>query len=417
MASIPFELGRNGARNLLVLSLKDFSAVGSEIISVRARSRTGAWKDSHIANLAGGAAWPTAFALHQERNNAGSVINEWIFAGLSAGRIHRGVYNDAVEGDLQWESQPELANTGPVRGLAEANGRLYAAYALRQDTPSDPITGGLYVRSDVLGRWVPVYQWPGPPELSAAHPEDLEMRGLTAVPDPHGDEHEVLIGARSWSGTIERIDPAADHAVTVELDVRDFLARRWSDDSIRDATTITAFTGFTPVTDPLTGETVHLAGLHIDGPGPSVPVYLIRHRDGTWEDASLPLADLATTSTQRAIRSVAPSPFPEENNAVLYFGGGNPGEPSADRAWIASGRWDIAFNVALNIESSDDGTIELTWPALGPDWILESSYDLTQPKWQLVSGLPKRTIFNRKQRLPIDVGAGVQQSYFRLRRN
>ena len=36
------------------------------------------------------------------------------------------------------------------------------------------------------------------------------MRGLTAVPEPHDADREVLLAARSWPGVIERIDPGTE---------------------------------------------------------------------------------------------------------------------------------------------------------------------------------------------------------------
>ena len=53
------------------------------------------------------------------------------------------------------------------------------------------------------------------------------MRGLTAVPAPDGDG-EVLLGSRAQPGVIERIDPRAEYAVTVELDIREHFAKAWN---------------------------------------------------------------------------------------------------------------------------------------------------------------------------------------------
>ena len=95
-----------------------------------------------------------------------------------------------------------------------------------------------------------MYQWPHPANLLSAPPEHRFLRGLTAVHDPLGTDHQVLLLARAWSGVIERVDPAERHAVTVELDVRDFFARRWNDDRVRHAAVTIGYAGFIAVTNP-----------------------------------------------------------------------------------------------------------------------------------------------------------------------
>src|SRR3989442_16009579 len=52
------------------------------------------------------------------------------------------------------------------------------------------------------------------------------MRGLTPIRDPR-DGHDVLLGAREQPGVIERIDLSRNHAVTLELDVRNYFAKIW----------------------------------------------------------------------------------------------------------------------------------------------------------------------------------------------
>lgn len=96
--------------------------------------------------------------------------------------------------------------------------------------------------------------------------DQRRFTGSSAVPELHGADRWVLIGARANPGVIERIDPGDQHAVTVALDLRDFLARAWNNDAVRRGSVAIAYTGFTPVSHPVTGEPLHLVVLWVDDP-------------------------------------------------------------------------------------------------------------------------------------------------------
>lgn len=408
---------------LLLASFKDLTAIGGNLVSIRVRYPDDTWHHSDVpGNLAPGE--PVSFGLH--RDTAGPVPVHYLFTGLSNGEVHRAFYDGTQPGRLNWNSpaplpaNPELSGGGPVRGLAEANGLLYAACGLRQDAAGDPVTGGLYVRNDAGGVWTLVYRWPGPAPLHTAAEEDRVMSGLTTVPDPRGTEYQSLLAARSWPGVIERIDPARGHLVTVELDVRDFFARRWNDDSVRSATVRLGYTPFTPVVDPVTGEAEHLVNVWIEHPAAGTPPhngshFLIRHRDGTYEAADLEnfAPQLPAGAGLRATRCIAPSPFAGETGRVCYFGGHDaPGGTLArDTAWIMRGEW-TAWP-ALRISRPDAPLFQLTWPALGGDWILESTPALgAGENWQPMPGLPTRTTTNTT----LSFGSALPREFFRLRK-
>ena len=148
-----------------------------------------------------------------------------------------------------------------MTAFTDCNRRLYAVSGLRQTNTNAVVNGGLFVRADASNSWQRIYQWNAPANLPATPQDQRLALGLTSVPNPDGSSNGVLLLCRAWSGVIERIDPTADHAVTVELDVRDYFARRWNDDRVRGSSVTIGYTGFTAATNPVTGEAVGLVGV------------------------------------------------------------------------------------------------------------------------------------------------------------
>lgn len=332
---------------VLVTAMSDITAIGAATVSVRTRDDdTGEWNDSHPANPTGVAAFPTSFGTHRVGSADAGV--HFVFAGISNGEIHRGVYHKGAPGtaNLIWQTTtPELSGGGAITGFAEANGVLYAASALQQ--VGGQIEGGLFMRDDFpTASWQRVHRWTPPVPINSAPLAQRALTGLTAVPDPRRSGQQVLIGALSWPGTIVRFDPASAHAMTVELDVRDFFARRWNNDSVRRANVTIGYTRFTPATHPITGAPVHLISLWIEHPdAPRQPHngshYLIRHTDGTYEAADIEGMVPAVPNNQslRATRAIAVSPFAGDLNRVFYFGGYDVADDTeSNSAWIVRGR-------------------------------------------------------------------------------
>lgn len=266
----------------------------------------------------------------------------YLFAGTSHGAIHRAVYNAAAPGKLVWQQEPELEGTGRVMAIAECNGALYAACGLRKAGVS--VNGGLYRRSDgPQPAWVRVYQWPMPDRRGGSD-EAFLMRGLTAVPSSDG-RGEVLLGTRAWPGVIERIDPRADHRVTVELNLKDYFAKAWNLPGYTGPS-LSAYNRITPWTVPGTSERVHLIGVAVAHPseGRTPPHngswFLVRHADGSYNhgyinDAAHPVA---AGQSLRGTRALEVSPFAGDSSRVLYFGGADIGkQTSLDTAWIYKG--------------------------------------------------------------------------------
>ena len=168
------------------------------------------------------------------------------------------------------------------------------------------------------------------------------MRGLSAVPDPAGGDHQVLIGFRHYpEPVIERIDPRKGHAVIVEVNLAAYFGRALHGGGKYGGPIRAAYNGFVPVTNPATGETVHLAGVQIYHPSfPTHPhngsFYLVRHPDGTydWGQVYDPHQPVPPDRALDATRTIVPSPFREDRGGVLYFGGYDGAFVDNRTAWI-----------------------------------------------------------------------------------
>jgi hypothetical protein len=137
--------------------------------------------------------------------------------------------------------------------MAEANGVLYAACGIQDETP---LSGGLFRRVDgTTPRWEILWRWP---HVIRERGDETEiLRGLTVVPDPKGGDRQVLLGTCNYPGAIYRIDPAENHAVTTELDIRAYFAKAFGASALRGPC-LSAYNNFLPVVHPDTGERVHL---------------------------------------------------------------------------------------------------------------------------------------------------------------
>jgi arylsulfatase A-like enzyme len=399
---------------LLLAGLRDLGDTGSRLASARTRDdSTGKWIHSQVTRAATPAA-TMSFGSHVDRVSG----VHYIFAGLSNGEIFRGTLDPQADGGIQWAAVPELSGVGAITEFAEANGFLYAACGLRQASPNGSVTGGLYVRRDNSSSWQVVYRWPGPTALPSAAEEDRLVRGLTTVRDPHGAEYQSLLFARSWSGLIERVDPTNQHAATVELDVRDFFARRWGSEAIRQARVQVGYNSFTLTTNPVTAEPIHLIGVWIEDPslqaGHRGSHFLIRHLDGTYAGADIPYLGATTPSDRdlRGNRCIAVSPFPADAGQRWYFGGYDAASDLAhDTAWILRGEW--AAWPALTLSQPAPPEWQVSWPLSATNWVLETRMDLgAGATWQAVPGLPTRSLSDVVQ----GVAPQDPSAYFRLRR-
>ncbi|MGD1002744.1 MAG: hypothetical protein ABSA67_18805 [Candidatus Brocadiia bacterium] len=281
---------------------------------------------------------------------------QYLFGGAGAARtgsIFRAVYDPAAPGRIRWNEAPELSGTGRVMCMAEANGVLYAACGIISETAS---SGGLFRRVDgEKPTWELLWRWPH--KIQEQGDEMEIMRGLTAIPDPKGGAHQVLLGTCNYPGVVYRIDPSPKLEVTTELDIHAYFAKAFGVPALRGPC-LSAYNNFLPVTDPDTGEKVHLFGVWINPPGGHgtdlgrSAWYLIRHSDGSYGHGRVFDPDHPRPNPPRGLlstRTIEVSPFPEDKGRTLYFGGYDPANiDSHNTAWI--------YKAALRpVESKKEG--------------------------------------------------------------
>ena len=303
---------------------------------------TGQWTQSVVQKgLRGGL---RSFCVHTDSHSG----VPYLFAGSATyaggpctGSIFRGVYDPAAPGKLRWAAEPEMSGTGRVMGMAEADGVLFAACGIRSEEKQ---SGGLFRRIDgEHPHWELVWRWP---HLLRDRDETEILRGLTAIPDPAGGKHEVLLGTCNYPGVVYRIDPARNFAVTTELNIRDYFAKAFGVAELRGPC-LSAYNDFLPVTDPNTGEKVLLLGVWINHPAGRTTAagssawYLVRHADGTYSHGRVFDPAHPQPNPPRgllATRTIEVSPFPDDAGRVLYFGGFDcAGIVSHNTAWIYKG--------------------------------------------------------------------------------
>jgi hypothetical protein len=267
---------------------------------------------------------------------------QYLFGGSSKGCIFRAVYDPAAPGKLRWHKEPELSGTGRMMCMAEADGTLYAAGGIKDETP---LSGGLFRRVDgEKPRWELLWRWPH--VIQEKGDETEILRGLTAIPDPAGGGHQVLLGTCNYPGVVYRVDPKKNCAVTTEIDIRAYFAKVFGVAKL-GGQCLSAYNNFLPVADPDTGEKVHLLGLWINHPDGRATEkgasawYLVRHADGTYGHGRVFDPQHAKPNPPRgllATRTIDISPFPEDKGRVLYFGGFDcAGIESRNTAWIYRG--------------------------------------------------------------------------------
>ncbi|MFW5844708.1 MAG: alpha/beta hydrolase, partial [Planctomycetota bacterium] len=238
-----------------------------------------------------------------------------VHAGVATAAVYRAVLDPAAAGGLRWDALPELTGSERCHALCVANGRLYASIGSTND-PADG-DGGLYRRIDGPDpSWEFLWEWTVPP---GKHPG---LRGLTAVPDPDGGAHEVLLGGLEGDGTIIRLDPVTPPMLTVEYAFGDHFRGIWG--GLGGAATLAAYNRMYPAVDPRTGRPVHLIGLFVNHPevGGGFPMdgawFLIRQQDGGYGWGGI--ADPADVRPDplRAVRSFQQAPW---TGSELHAGG------------------------------------------------------------------------------------------------
>src|SRR2546427_548643 len=227
-----------------------------------------------------------------------------------------------------------------LRRVGRGPNRLGSETRFRR--PDPPGNGGLFRRVDgPRPRWDWIYEW----AWSSPNPDMpmwTGMRGLTPLRDPR-DGHDVLLGAREQPGVIERIDPSRNHAVTLELDVRNYFSKIWYGGQLYRDVTLIAYNDMTAAVHPKTGEPIHLIGLWVLHPERQSELgasswYLVRYRDGSYAHGRVFDPGDSTIRTRgglRGTRSIVVAPFAEDRARVFYFCCFDAyAGPHQDTAWI-----------------------------------------------------------------------------------
>lgn len=257
-------------------------------------------------------------------------------AGVTA--VVKGAYNPLLPGKLEWQG---VEITGPQRMLSSTvcNGDYYVAFATDGNPTND--YGGIFRRNDGASpTWTSIYEWPDTGNIALGK----NCRGLTAVNDPNGGNHQVMVGVVENLRSSMRFDPV-NNTQTVEVNWQQFFENEWGP-SIT-AFNYAAYNNTIPVLAPDNGDTCLLMGAWVTYPAAyGTPErnnswYLVRRPNGNWHYGQVidslnlipPFNGLAAT------RSIIRSPFPNEPS-TYYFGGKDAGGPNPifhNSAWIYKG--------------------------------------------------------------------------------
>jgi hypothetical protein len=271
-----------------------------------------------------------------------------VFLTIGSLGIFSGVYDPAALGQIKWDAKSE---SGPVEmrplAIAEANGDLYFSAGRQIDRRNDgeePSWKLVHDLSDI---------YPNPVTLGCGG-----IRGLSAVPNP-GGKGESLIFAMSEGGKsrgyIYRLDPAADGGFmrVKEVCLADLMKEYLGGNPVEFI--LAAYNDFHPVTDPTTGETVHLLGFESTISGHRFPTWGGGPRGGFYAGSMVAIRDAKGHYRLKEVNgritltkpvlvntySFALSPFEADHGQIIYFAGHDQnGRPSHDMAWIFSTKLD-----------------------------------------------------------------------------
>lgn len=253
----------------------------------------------------------------------------YIFAGHGCnGSIWKGAYNPNVPGEIEWDTIPDHpwvdGKSGRVLGLAEADGVLYAA--IRPDE-KDLSSQGLFRRTDGNSpKWEKVYQWPIPPAYDGSL---IALRGLTGIRAPDGS-HDILLANNQSANTVIRIDPANGFRDSIEMNVRAYFEDLWGELRFpRPGGAIQGCYNFmTRFTHPTSGKKMNILNFQVFPSKPEHPLahasqFFFRHENGMYEYGAVldPTKPVPSGMLLDVARTVAVSPFSQDNGRVIYFGG------------------------------------------------------------------------------------------------
>jgi hypothetical protein len=249
-----------------------------------------------------------------------------VFAGSDPLGTFSGTYDPSLPGKINWEKTPEFPTPEAERVMAMTvcNKKFHCATSRH-----------IYVRTDGPSpSWSEVYHFPQTNWLKG-------IRGLTSIPNPTGQGESLLFTVRN---KVHRLDPLRNYEETIELDLNDFLSKKWG---LQVDYVLSAYSEFLPFNDPISGEDCLLFGFQAryhrsvfetESP-PKIRVcsmlergeyydasgrYFMRHvKDGniSYEYVDVTDPHLDPEPMLVAVRTITQSPFKGEEGRVLYLGG------------------------------------------------------------------------------------------------
>ncbi|AKJ65436.1 EF-hand domain-containing protein [Kiritimatiella glycovorans] len=317
--------------SLLAAGLYDIRR-GEKWLTVAVRNdETGTWTLSRIAPLP-----------EDQPGYAGIrdliVHDGEVFAAADFGGIYRGVYDPQAPGRLRWTPENEMAGGpyGRPQRMEICDGVLYAAFGYSNQRQRGK-QGGLFRRiSGAKPRWERVYSW-----FENEGPFEFLMRGLTTVTGSDGKP--ALLGAleRPPLPVIRRIEPTNEFAATDEINYENYFANvfdAWPNVGV--FMTGAALNRFTPFTRPDDGRAVYLVTTFVIHPrspqaGSNGAYFLVRNGPGSYDWGAInDPANQPDGVRLQGVRTIEPSPFPDEKGKVWYFGGF-----AADFAYVRDTAW------------------------------------------------------------------------------
>lgn len=323
LKSITFTTDRNGSLidpiSILLASASDYTG----LVAVYGRDDyTGTWIKTSLGQSTSSNAQIRFIGFH--RDNITGI--DRVFAGSSPLGIYSGVYDPTLPGKIDWDESPEFVPSGDdrVMGMTVCNGVFYCS-----------TSRSIYVRTDGFSpSWVEVFTYPDTIK-------EIGIRGLTTVPNPSGEDQVLLFAV---GNKVRRLVPSNNYEEIIELDQNAFLSSEWG---LKVDYVLSAYNDFMPFFDPLINETILLFGFQAkyhrsvfeNGTAPDVKVfsdpgkslyydaggrYFVRHDiDGiiSYEIVEVMDPQLDPEPKLVSIRTIVPSPFPEEEGNVLYLGG------------------------------------------------------------------------------------------------
>ena len=263
-----------------------------------------------------------------------------------------GVYDPSLPGKIRWENVLEypFPDLGAVKtrplGVVQANGSLLFsvddAILRRNDGPRPTYTEIVRLTDDV----------------------DTDVggiRGLTTIKNPNGPGDSILFlwapGGRSTS-LVKRLDPDGRGGYTIhdEANMMDLMSQELD---VKVTYTLGAHNMMYPVTDPETGETVHVIGFqgNLNGkeelrwPGSRLyagAMYAIRAADGSYSVCEVNNRYQKGKNILVSPRAFCLSPFGDD---MVYVGGHDASNRISDNmAWICR----APLKTVLGQQRSDD---------------------------------------------------------------